>query len=516
LASPPAGRRRRAGYPPSLAQHRIKKLDLSYIVPPSAFVTHNRTDVKVVDLGRFRLKNVGRPFELYAVAAEGVVVPDAEALEGKGERFAGLPANLSQPASPLIGRTDDLASLMQLVRQHRMVTVTGPGGVGKTRVVLELGRQLAPEFLEDVAFIAFSEVRDADDFIPVLAAALDVKEAEGRTLAAGVATLIGRRKALLLLDNLEQIVAAARQVSELVDRCPELRVVSTSRTPLRIAAEREYTLVPLAIPSSGGRSPDSLMSAASVALFVERARTIRASFRLTAANAEAVAGVCRRLDGLPLAIELAAARLRLLGPEALLERLGYALDLLESGARDAPERHRTLRATIEWSHALLTESERRLFRRMAVFAGACTLVDLEAVCADQGDRTLDDLESLVDQALYFVNRWPGVRISPSAPDLNSLECLPGRCRDQSSRGYSPVDQYLLSRSIASARVISATSRSGRPTRSRSRCTTSAGTASAGTSGWPRRGRIPSRQQARNSASVTCKWSRRMWAQRAGP
>lgn len=362
----------------------------------------NRTDVKVVDLGRFRLKNVGRPFELYAVAAEGVVVPDAEALEGKGERFAGLPANLPQPASPLIGRTDDLASLMQLVRQHRMVTVTGPGGVGKTRVVLELGRQLAPEFLEDVAFIAFSEVRDADDFIPVLAAALDVKEAEGRTLAAGVATLIGRRKALLLLDNLEQIVAAARQVSELVDRCPELRVVSTSRTPLRIAAEREYALVPLAIPSSGGRSPDSLMSAASVALFVERARTIRASFRLTAANAEAVAAVCRRLDGLPLAIELAAARLRLLGPEALLERLGHALDLLESGARDAPERHRTLRATIEWSHALLTESERRLFRRMAVFAGACTLVDLEAVCADQGDRTLDDLESLVDQALVQV------------------------------------------------------------------------------------------------------------------
>ena len=203
-----------------------------------------------------------------------------------------------------------------------------------------------------------------------------MKEAEGRTLGDGVVALIGDRKALLLLDNLEQVVAAAPDVAGLVESCPGLRIVTTSRTPLRIAAEREYPLAPLELPPpSDPDSTESLMAYPAVALFVERARTTRGSFELTPENAGAVAAVCRRLDGLPLALELAAARLRLLSPEALLERLDHALHVLTSGPRDTPERQQTLRATIDWSHSLLEESEQRLFRRMAVFAGGCTFAD---------------------------------------------------------------------------------------------------------------------------------------------
>jgi predicted ATPase/class 3 adenylate cyclase len=370
----------------------------------------NRNDVGVVGLGRFRLKNVGRPFELYAVSADGIVVPDPSALEGKGERFASLPSNLPDPAAPLLGRAADLASLVQLTREHRVVTITGPGGVGKTRMVVELGRVLTPEFLDGLAFIPLADVSEPADFLPALANALDVKEAEGRTLGAGIVSLIGDKKALLLLDNLEQLVSAASDIARLIERCPALRIVTTSRTPLRIAAECEYPLAALALPPSSDQdSTESLEAYPAVALFVERARTARGSFELTPQNAGTIAAVCKRLDGLPLALELAGARLRLLSPEALLERLDHALDVLTSGPRDSPERQQTLRATIDWSHSLLTNSEQRLFRRMAVFAGGCTFADVEAVCADPGETTLDALESLVDKALVQAD-GPGGRL----------------------------------------------------------------------------------------------------------
>ena len=350
----------------------------------------NRSDVAVVALGRFRLKHVGRPFELYAVSADGIVVPDPGALEGKGERLASLPSNLPDPATGLVGRADDLAALFKLAREHRIVTITGPGGVGKTRIVSELGRRLAPEFLDGVAFVPMADITEAEDFLPALAETLDVKEAEERTLGEGIIALIGNRKALLLLDNLEQIVTAAPEIARIVERCPELRIVTTSRTPLRIDAEREYPLAPLEIDSA-------------VALFVERAGTAAES-----PDSEAtVAAICQRLDGLPLALELAAARLRILSPDALLERLDHALDVLTSGRRDAHERQQTLRATIDWSHSLLSEQEQRSFRRMAVFAGGCTLADVEAVCADPGATCLDELESLVDKALVQVDGRSG-------------------------------------------------------------------------------------------------------------
>jgi predicted ATPase/class 3 adenylate cyclase len=360
----------------------------------------NRSDVGVVPLGRFRLKNVGRPFELYAVSADGVVVPDPEALEGKGERFASLPSNLPDPAAPILGRAAELASLVELVRDHRVVTIMGPGGVGKTRIVVELGRMLVPMFLDGVSFVPLADVTDPAQFLAAVAEALDVKEAEGRTLGDGVAALIGDKKALLLLDNLEQVVSAASDVAHLIERCPELRIVTTSRTPLRIAAEREYPLATLELPPPfDPSSTESLLAYPAIALFVERGRTTKGSFEVTAENAAAVTAICRRLDGLPLALELAAARLRLLSPEALLDRLDHALQVLTSGARDIHERQQTLRATIDWSYSLLEESEQRLFRRMAVFAEGCTFADVEAVCADSGETILDELESLVDKAL---------------------------------------------------------------------------------------------------------------------
>jgi predicted ATPase/tetratricopeptide (TPR) repeat protein len=363
----------------------------------------NQPAFDFVDLGKFKLKNVGRPFAIYAIATDGLAVPAPDFLQGKGEQLASLPTNLPDPVTPILGREADLAALNDLVTRHRVVTIIGPGGIGKTRTAIEVCRRLGPEFLDGISFVGLSDVTDPADVIPTLAEALDVKEAEERSLIDGVIGVIGDKKALLLLDNLEQVIEAAPAVADLVAACSELRLVVTSRTPLHIGAEREYQLEPLLVPPAEGESlPEDLGVYSAVALFTERAQAVNPGFAITADNASAVADVCRRMDGLPLAIELAAARTRLLTPEALLARLEHALDVLTGGRRDLPERQQTLRATIDWSHSLLTDAEQRLFRRMATFSAGATLDAIEAVCAEPGGDVLVDLESLVDKALVVL------------------------------------------------------------------------------------------------------------------
>lgn len=365
----------------------------SFAVPGSVFVSDaayeqikNQSGIDVIPLGSFRLKNVGRPLDLYAIAGSGLVVPDRAELEGKGEAVVAIRATMPQPSSPLLGRDSELAELAELVREHRIVTLTGPGGVGKTRLVTELANRLAPEFPDGIAYVGFADVTETSQFLPALGAALDVKEAEERSVLEGIVALIRERRALLVLDNLEQIVAAAPDVAELGRHCPDLRMVVTSRIPLRIAAEHLYPVDPLPAEDA-------------VALFAARAAAVSPDFRV-ADNADAVTEICRRLDGLPLALELAAARLRLLGAEGLRDRLDRTLELLTTGARDSHDRQQTLRATIDWSYSLLDGRQQRVFRRLAAFAGGCTLPDAEAVA---GEGTLDELESLVDAALVQAN-----------------------------------------------------------------------------------------------------------------
>jgi predicted ATPase len=298
------------------------------------------------------------------------------------ERQVGLSSKPPSPSGPLIGRDEELAALLDAVRSERLVTITGPGGIGKTRISVEITQRLAAEFPQGTAFVGFSDVSEASSFLPALAAALDVKEAEGRSVLDGIVALIGRGRVLLVLDNLEQIPGAASDVAALVARCSELRILSTSRAPLRVSAELAVPLEPLELPPA-------------IKLFVDRAHRTTGSFELTAENGDAVRAICERLEGLPLALELAAARLRILDPHSLLDRLDHALDVLTSGHRDSHERQQTMRATIDWSFSLLDERERTAFRRLAVFAGGCTVADAEVVTGS----TLDDLGSLVEKAL---------------------------------------------------------------------------------------------------------------------
>ena len=244
----------------------------------------------------------------------------------------------------------------------------------------------------------------AADVLPTLATALAIPEAQGRSALDALGTVVGSRDVLLVLDNLEQVLDAAEDVAALVARCPGLRVIATSRAPLKVGAETEFSLPPLELPAAGAQALDALRRCPSVSLFVQRAAKVKPGFALGEANAAPIAEICRRLDGLPLALELAAARARILEPAALLQRLDHALDLLTSGDRDLPLRQRTLRAAISWSYSLLDAPEQRLLRRLSCFHEGWTLEAMEQVCyaADERPRALDELDSLVEKGLVRV------------------------------------------------------------------------------------------------------------------
>jgi predicted ATPase/class 3 adenylate cyclase len=330
----------------------------------------------VRDLGEHRLKDLTQAQRLYQLVADGLEgeFPALKTLETR-------PTNLPAQPTPLVGRLSELSEICDLARRDdvRLVTLTGPGGAGKTRLALQAAAELLDAFGDGVFFVPLATTTDPELVLPAVAQTLGVTNTGIQTLEAYLA----EKELLLVLDNLEQILDAAPRLAELCGQGARVKLLATSREPLRLRAEHIYPVPPLELQHDA------------VELFVERAQAARPDFQLTAENAPVIAELCARLDGLPLALELAAARTPQLTPEAIVERLSDRLKLLTGGARDVPERQRTLRDTLEWSHELLSEDEQRLFARLGVFVGGFTLEAAEAVC----EADLDVLASLVDKSL---------------------------------------------------------------------------------------------------------------------
>jgi predicted ATPase/class 3 adenylate cyclase len=354
------------------------------------------------DLGQRRLKDLFRPERVFQLLSPDLPTsfPPLKTLDA---RINNLPTQLTS----LVGREKELSEIAGLLRRPevRLLTLTGAGGTGKTRLGLQAAADLLDEFDSGVFFVALAPISDPELVASAIAEPLAVRESAERTLTEALEEHLRDKELLLVLDNFEQVVGAAPLVGQLLSTCPRLKALSTSRVALRVYGEHEYAVPLLALPDPK-RLPaiaiEALSQYESVRLFIERARAAKGDFEVTNESAPAVAEICMRLDGLPLAIELAAARIKLLPPRAMLERLGSRLKLVTGGARDLPERQRTLRGTIEWSHTLLEEGERVLFARLAVFSGGRTLEAIEAICDAQGDLpvdTLDGVSSLLDKSL---------------------------------------------------------------------------------------------------------------------
>jgi predicted ATPase len=350
--------------------------------------------------------------ELQRLVENDLAVLLSERFEGTRPRSgtveeAPLAGAVPAPATPLVGRDHEAAAVAALVRGERvrLVTLTGPGGVGKSRLAVEVAQRLGPDFEDGVRFVGLSSVPSAELVGGAMAAALGLNTSAGR-LVTDLKTYLRDRRLLLVLDNFEQVMGAAPLVADLLSTAEGVVALVTSRAVLRLSGEHEFPVPPLPVPGSeAGQDAADVQQCASVRLFVERAQAAAADFELTSANAGAVAEICRKLDGLPLAIELAAARVRLLPPQALLARLDDRMGLLTGGARDLPERQQTLRNTLDWSFDLLSAAEQAVFARLGVFAGTFGLPAAEAVCAttagdpERAGQVMDTLGSLVDSSL---------------------------------------------------------------------------------------------------------------------
>jgi predicted ATPase/class 3 adenylate cyclase len=352
------------------------------------------------DLGEHRLKDLFRPERVFQLVA-----PDLPSEFPPLRTLGARPNNLPQQPTPLVGREREVEAVRErlLTPEVRLLTLTGPGGIGKTRLALQAAAEALEEFADGAFFVPLATIGDPVLVVSAVAASLGVVESGEQHLEDSLKAYLREKQLLLLLDNFEQVLKVAPQVGELLSACPALKVLATSRIPLRLYGEREFPVPPLALPDPGRLPPpERLTQYEAVRLFVERARDARPDFSVTNENAPAVAEICHRLDGLPLAIELAAARAKILPPQAMLARLSDRFKLLKGGARDLPARQQTLRGAIDWSHDLLEEDERVLFARQSVFAGGCSLEAAEAVCDAEGDLAVDVLDgmaSLVDKSL---------------------------------------------------------------------------------------------------------------------
>ncbi len=354
--------------------------------------------VACLDLGPHQLKDFPRAQRIYQVV-DSRLPREFPPLRAVGPRLGNLPT----PPTALLGRESELAAICALARRAdvRVVTLTGPAGTGKTRLALQAATELGREFSSGAFVVMLQAIHDPALLLPAIAQTLGVRQAAGQSLAAYLAP----KEILFLCDNFEQIIGGASLLAELLAEAPRVKVIATSREALRIGGERVFPLSPLALPNPRrDRAVADLAVCPSVRLFVERAQSVQPEFQLDDGNAATIAALCVRLDGLPLAIELAAARVPLLSPDAILARLDQRLKLLTGGARDSAPRQQTLRSTIAWGHDLLEPAERKLFARLAVFAGGFSLEAAESVC----DADLETLAALVNRSMV---RREGARFS---------------------------------------------------------------------------------------------------------
>lgn len=397
---------------------------------------------RLLDLGEHRLKDLQRPEHLYQLVAADMsaTFPPLKTLDRARH-------NLPVQLTPLVGRSEAVLQVVSLLARDdvRLVTLTGPGGIGKTRLALQTAAELVDRFADGVYLVALGPIADPDLVTGTIAQTLGMWALGSASLAENLQSYLAEKDILLVLDNFEHLLAAGPRIMELLVACPQVTMLATSRVSLHLRGEHEFEVAPLGLPdrftarsrgSRGGRvgvmdgDLAGLTQYAAVALFIERSQAVKSDFAVTGSNAPAIAEICARLDGLPLAIELAAARVRLLPPQALLARLSSRLNLLTGGARDLPERQQTLRNTIAWSYDLLAPQEQALFRRLAVFAGGCTLEAAETVCAAPEGASpltldvLDGLDSLAAQSLLRQQGWTDAGASDDAePRFRMLETI---------------------------------------------------------------------------------------------
>src|SRR5215203_1002510 len=352
----------------------------------------------VMNLGEHRLKDLFRPERVFQLVAPGLPseFPPLRTLESH-------PNNLPLQPTPLVGREREVEEISERLRseQVHLLTLTGPGGTGKTRLALQAAADLLEQFEDGVFFVSLAAITDPELVLSTIAGSLGLKESAKESLMETLEGYLRNKHLLLILDNFEQVLEGASIVGELVRACPRLKIFATTRIPLRLYGEQEYPVPPLELPDPVRLPPlERLTQYEAVRLFVERERAVKPDFEVTNDNASAVAEICVHLDGLPLAIELAAARTKLLPPQALQSRLSNRLKLLKGGARNLPARQQTLRATIDWSYELLDEDEKTLFGRLSVFAGGSTLEAIEEICDPQGElEALEVAGSLLEKSL---------------------------------------------------------------------------------------------------------------------